>query len=283
MGTPHLYLNSQAWEGLVIDATFVEYLIGRGLSEASTSTYSRYVAQAEKWMVDHDTTLVDALPSEVADYAGQCVKFSHSSRGQCAAALGHYWEWKGRVAAPTKAIRVPSQPEMVCRAIEDDQARDLVKVALGWHPKGLAVLFGMYLALRAEEIASAEWDRFSGDLEWYRVTGKNAKTATLPVHPILRSELEPGSGFVFPGRLGGHVVPATIWDWSKQVAAAAGIPEFTTHQLRHTALTTANDVMGDLRAVQTFARHSHPEQTAGYTRTKQTRLREVSDSLDYGL
>ncbi|KKK59417.1 hypothetical protein LCGC14_3034590, partial [marine sediment metagenome] len=70
-------------------------------------------------------------------------------------------------------------------------------------------------------------------------------------------------------------------DWTKRVASEAGIHEFTTHQLRHTALTTANDTMGDLRAVQTFARHKKPETTAGYTRTKQTRLREVSDSLDY--
>ncbi len=281
MGTPVLYLNSASWKGLVVDASFVEHLIGRGLSPKSTATYSRYVAHAERWMVAHDTTLADALPSEVAAYVSDIVKFSHSSRGQCAAALGHYWDWKGRFAPPTKAVHVPQQPDMVCRAIEDDEARDLVKVALGWYPNGLAVLFGLYLALRASEIASAEWSRFDSKFEWYTVTGKNSKTATLPVHPILRSELEGGSGFVFPGRFGGHVVSATVWDWTKQVAAEAGIAEFTTHQLRHTALTTANDNMGDLRAVQTFARHRHPEQTAGYTRTKQTRLREVSDSLDY--
>ncbi len=281
MGTPHLYINNKSWNGLTIYRAFVEYLIGRGLSEKSTSTYSRYVAHAEKWMTKHDIILADALPSEVADYVSQSVKFSHSSRGQAAAALGHYWNWKGRTDSPVKAIRVPQQPDMVCRAIEDDQARDLVKVALGWHPEGLAVLFGMYLALRAAEIAAAEWERLSSDKAWYTVTGKNAKTATLPVHPILQDELEGGTGFVFPGRFGGHVKPTTVWSWSKTVAAAAGIETFTTHQLRHTALTRANDTMGDLRAVQTFARHRHPEQTAGYTRTKQTRLREVSDSLDY--
>ena len=55
----------------------------------------------------------------------------------------------------------------------------------------------------------------------------------------------------------------------------------TTHRLRHTALTVANDTLGDLRAVQTFARHASPAQTAGYTRTRADRLRDVSDSLDY--
>ena len=133
-----------------------------------------------------------------------------------------------------------------------------------------------------EEIAAAEWSRFSDDMSWYTVTGKLDKTATLPVHQMLRDELaDGGTGFVFPGRFGGHVSPATIWDWTKRVAAEVGLHNFSTHQLRHTALTTANDSLGDLRAVQTFARHKRPETTAGYTRTKQTRLREVSDSLDY--
>jgi integrase/recombinase XerD len=173
---------------------------------------------------------------------------------------------------------------MVCRAVEEPDARALLKTAVGWWPRGTAVLFGMYLALRRTEIACAEWSRFSSDLNWYTVTGKGDKTATLPVHSVLRDELgsvDRSGRWVFEGRFGSHVTPATIWSWSKEVAAAAGIEEFTTHQLRHTALTTANDNLGDLRAVQTFARHKHPDQTAGYTRTKQTRLREVSDSLDY--
>lgn len=263
---------------------FLEHLIGEGLSPKSISMYMAIVTHAEKWMRSHNTTLAWCAPSHLSDYATAHVAFSHSSRGQAAAAFRHYWSFVGRVNPPAKAIRVPPQPEMVCKAVEEPDARALTKTAIGWWPQGTAVLFGLYLALRRTEIAAAEWSRFSSDLEWYTVTGKGDKTATLPVHPMLRDELVglPRSGrWVFEGRYGSHVSPATIWAWSKQVAAAAGIPEFTTHQLRHTALTTANDNTGDLRAVQTFARHKNPDQTAGYTRTRQTRLREVSDSLDY--
>ncbi len=270
------------WERLVLNPDYIEYLIGEGLSERTIITYAQRLAVAERWAELHGVTLLDAGPSTIRAYAKECVVFSHSSRGQAVAMLRHYWEWKGRYNPPYKAIRVPLQPEMVCRAIEDDQARDLVKVALGWKPEGTAVLFGMYLALRRTEIAAAEWSRFTDDGQWYTVTGKRDKTATLPVHATLRAELEDGgTGFIFPGRLGGHVSPATVWHWVKQVAAEVGLHDFTTHQLRHTALTTANDNTGDLRAVQTFARHKRPETTAGYTRTKQTRLREISDSLDY--
>lgn len=252
-----------------------EHLIGEGLSERTITIYVRLIDEAKRHL---DLGAVKA--GELAAYAAR-LPFSHSYRGQFAAALNHYWRMIGRWDGPLRAIRVPPQPEMVCQAVEDDQARDIIKVALGWQPQGLSVLFGMYLALRRAEIAAAEWRRFSDDFEWYTVTGKNDKTATLPVHPILASELKGGDGYVFPGRFSGHVTPATIWEWTKEVGVAAGIPNLRTHQLRHTALTVANDTTGDLRAVQTFARHSKPSTTAGYTRTKAQRLREVSEALGY--
>lgn len=90
-------------------------------------------------------------------------------------------------------------------------------------------------------------------------------------------------GPLFPSRRGirPNIAPATIWTWSKEVAAAAGIVPFTTHRLRHTALTTVLDHTENLRAVQTFARHANPQQTAGYTRTTLDQLRGVADGLDY--
>jgi len=263
---------------------FREHLIGRGLSEKSIRLYMAIVVDAEDWMRQRNTTLAWSAPSHVSQYVSDRVVYSHSSRGQCAAAFRHYWDFIGRNNPPSKAVRVPPQPEMVCKAVEDEEARALIRTASGWWPKGTAVMLGLYLALRRTEIAEAEWSRFSGDLTWYRVTGKGAKTATLPVHPSLQDELRARvrKGWVFEGRFGSHVSPATIWAWTKEVARAAGLSEFTTHQLRHTALTTANDNLGDLRAVQTFARHSKPSTTAGYTRTKADRLRQVSQALDYG-
>jgi integrase len=257
-----------------VDA-YREHLIGEGLSRPTITIYVRLIEAAGRHL---DLERVTA--SELAAYSST-LPFSHSYRGQFAAALRHYWDLVERWNGPIKAIKVPTQPEMVCLAVDDDQARDIVKVALGWYPEGLAVLFGMYMALRRTEIAQAEWRRFSPGFEWYTVTGKGAKTATLPVNPILAAELKGGEGYVFPGRFGGHVAPSTIWDWTKKVGRAAGLEDLRTHQLRHTALTVANDTTGDLRAVQTFARHAKPSTTAGYTRTKQARLREVSDSLDY--
>jgi integrase/recombinase XerD len=143
----------------------------------------------------------------------------------------------------------------------------------------------MFLALRRFEIAKAEWSRFDENMEWYTVTGKLDKTATIPVHPVIREEFEPrrGEGFLFPGRLGmrDHVTPASVWGWTSTVAKAAGLGHVSTHRLRHTSLTTALDGTGNLRAVMEFARHARPETTAGYTRTTKEQLRAVSEALEY--
>ena len=70
----------------------------------------------------------------------------------------------------------------------------------------------------------------------------------------------------------------------------AGLGHVTTHQLRHTSLTTALDNTENLRAVMEFARHERPQTTAGYTRRTKERVRRsrlrmtyrgVSDALDF--
>jgi integrase/recombinase XerD len=263
---------------------YTEYLVGLGLSGKSVRLYVSHVVRADAWIRRHTHTSLDwAGPREIAAYS-QTLPDSHSTRGQVVAAFRHYWDYIERSNTPHRALRVPPAPEMVCRAITETQARDLAKTAMGWWPQGTVVLAGLYLALRRFEIAKMEWGRFDDDLEWYRVTGKYDKTNTLPVHPLLVSELEGrrNGKWLFPGRYRGrHIAYATVGTWVTQVGTAAGIPSLEPHELRHTALATANDRTGNLRSVQTFARHSKVSTTSGYTRTTSRRLREVSDSLDY--
>lgn len=264
-------------------AVFADHLMGLGLAERTVTYYVRRARHADEWLREQGSDLCRAKAALIGAYASTLPN-SHSTRGQVASALGHYWDWVDRPNPPIRAIRVPPQPLMLCRALEPDQASHLKMIASGWWPEGASVLFGLYLALRREEIAKAEWSRFDLPMEWYTVTGKNSKTATLPVHPVLRAELgrhrRPGS-WVFPGRFGSHVTPATIWDWTRLVAIEADLPYLTTHQLRHTSLATANDNLGDLRAVMEFARHADPGVTSGYTRTSARRLQDVVRALDY--
>lgn len=261
---------------------FADYLTGLGLNERTIVYYVRHARHAADYMALFGTTLATCKATLLAEWA-KTLPNSHATRGQAVAALRHYWEWTERINPPARAIRVPPAPEMVCRTLEDDETRALVKTALGWWPQGGVVLIGLYLALRRFEIAKAEWRRFDQPMQWYTVTGKRSKTATLPVHDVLRSELAPhrGNGWLFPGRFSGSVNPVTVGEWIDQVANEAGIVGLVPHRLRHTSLTWAVDSGIQLRDVQTFARHSDPAQTAQYTRTTSNRLREVVEALDY--
>jgi integrase len=265
-------------------ATFAEYLVSIGLAANTVRNYGWRLNKAERLLAELGATLLSADAFQLAAMTSQTAN-THSLRGQLRCTLKHWYEWMDRMDAPLRAIRVPPQPAMVNQALNVEDAKRLVETARGWWPEGTAVLFGMYLALRREEIAAAEWERFDDAMGWYRVTGKNAKTATLPVHPDLAAELAPhrGTGFIFPGRVGvrDHVTPATIWDWTKIVGREAGIDNLRTHQLRHTSLTTALDNTENLRSVMEFARHSRPQTTAGYTRTTKEQLRAVMEALEY--
>lgn len=263
-------------------AAFADHLYGLGLHPRTVDYYVRDIELAERWLIVHDADLETVTARLLAEYA-TTLTFSHSTRGRVAAAVSHYWEFIERPRPPARAIRVPPAPEYACRALEEDEARALAKTAIGWWPQGGTVLLGLYLGLRRFEIAKAEWSRFDNELTWYTVIGKRDKTKTLPVHPVVTADFidHRGAGWVFPGRLRGSANPATVWQWIMEVAAAAGVANVTPHRLRHTCLATANDRTGDLRAVQDFARHAKPSTTSIYTRTKQRRLREISDSLDY--
>ena len=266
-----------------------EALAALGLSQLTVYTYERLLARVERALAEIGSDLERVTAPELRAVAADFPR-SHATLTQLRGALRAAWEVLGRRDPPLWAIRTPKKPRMRCRALTEDQARALEAAAAARGDRvGLAVLIGLYAALRREEIASLRWEDFSPGEDgtpfgWATVTGKGDVTAPVPIHPVLRAELArhaKPSGPLFPGTGRDHVHSATIWEWTKRVAHAAGLPDVTTHQLRHTALTEALDRSHDLRTVQAFARHSKPETTAGYTRVTGRRLVEVASSIDY--
>ena len=249
-----------------------------GLSPKTVRLYVRMMTRFAEFLGSPSGTVtfeIDALR-----LFADTLPNSASTRSQLRAAAS-------RVAGAPKlaVLRVPTAAPMVCRALPPDQACALAHVALSRRDaRGLAVLCGLWLALRRSEIAGLHYGSFSRDAtgrRWVRVVGKGNVSAAVPVGRALDEALGGGDGWVFPSR-GAHVVPATIWEWVGQVGSEAGIPHLTPHVLRHTALATANDVTGDLRATQAFARHADPSTTAGYTRASTRRLCAVVDAAEAG-
>ena len=264
-------------------AEHVGWLLALGLAPKTARLYARNILAAQRWCADQSQDLATLAPELVVELADER-PLSHSSRTILRASLRHYWEHVGREHPPLRAIRVPPEPRHVCRAQEEDDARILAKAARGrGDRKGLAVILGLYQAMRREEIATAQWS-WLRDAGHIRVVGKGTKERRIPLHPVAAEALSgaPRWGdYIFAGRFGGPVTPATIWAWVREVSEDAGVPVVPPHVLRHTALATANDNTGDLRAVQAFAGHAKPETTAGYTRANGRRLAAVVASLDY--
>ncbi len=258
-------------------------LMGLGLAPRSVALYAAVIQKAVSYFVERGWDLGRATPEQVANYASTLL-LTFGVRSTLRIALGHFWGFAEHPKPPLKAIRCPPKPAMVCKALDDDDARLLAKTARGRHDRqGAAVVLGLYQGMRREEIASTRWDSFDGR-GWITVVGKGAKSRTIPVHPateVALSFLPQSSEWAFPGRIEGHVTPASVWNWVRTVADDAGVGLVRPHWLRHTCLATQNDNTGDLRSVQHFAGHSRPETTAGYTRASRRRLLAVVASLDY--
>lgn len=269
---------------LVAAETFGSFLLAQGLSEKTVRIYAKRVDNAVLWFAERGAGLELARPTDLAAWAAE-LSPSTSTRRQARSALRYYFEWRELPDPGLKAIRVPPKPRYFCQAVSEVQASLLVASALAvGRPRGTAVLVGLYLALRAAEIASMRWDRFDQTFDNYTVTGKFEYSATLPVHPRLKEHLQGQATpypFVFPGRNTAHVNYATIWKWVREVGKRAGVQDLRPHQLRHTCLATMNDRTGDLRATSAFARHRQIETTMTYTRTTQDGLRKVMSALDY--
>lgn len=267
----------------------VDDLMGLGLSERSAYLYSRLIVRAAVQLEAAGTDLMACGAADVARVAAAWPN-SHSARAQLRAALLKAWDHLEREHPPIRAIRIPPKPRARCKALPEGSAEQLERAA--WardDDRGLAVLIGMYAALRRLEIARLRWEDVTVDEHgrpvWLRVHGKYDLVADVPIHPALAEALtrrRRPTGWLFPGRYGGSVCANTIWEWVRKVADEAGLSQVPTHVLRHTALAEANDRSHDLRTVQEIARHSRPEITAGYTRVKDARMLEVIAMIDYG-
>jgi Phage integrase family len=64
-----------------------------------------------------------------------------------------------------------------------------------------------------------------------------------------------------------YAQPLTLWTWSKvvrQIALAAGVPQFSTHTLRHLCLTDLARMGWEVHAIAAFAGHRHTDSTLTY-------------------
>lgn len=266
---------------------FEEWAIGAGYARRSVRLYAGQLLRAQRFFEEHGADIDDVPPTLVRQYA-ETLRRTLATQALLRSSLRAYWASIDRPQPPTGAVRLPKARRMVCRALDEPQAGLVAtRAAARGDREGLATLLALYAGLRRAEIAALRWSDIRGD--HLSVIGKGDVVAEPPLHPVLSGAIEryrlrpgPTTAFVFPGRFGGSVTPATVWGWIRSVADEAGAGPVPPHVLRHTCLATALDATHDLRAVQELARHARPETTAGYTRVRRDRLVATVLAVQYG-
>lgn len=127
----------------------------------------------------------------------------------------------------------------------------------------LMVRLGAYAGLRACEIATVHRDNLHRDLVGWslRVTGKGGRVRDVPLDETTAHAIKQHPGWVFPGRIDGHLSPHYVSKLlSRHLANATG------HQLRHRYASAAYARGGrDLLAVRDLLGHASVATTQIYT------------------
>lgn len=225
----------------------------------------RRLAHERRDVGPYDLTFEDLI-SWLADHA-----WAAETRRSYRASLRGFYGWAhamGRVATNPAYALPPITPRRgLPRPVPDDVVIDALDRA-GVRER-LMVLVLSETGIRRGELAQLHADDVERDLVGWslRVRGKGARERLVPITNELARIIrladtaQAGAGWVFPGKIDGHLSARRVGELVGDVLGGG----WTAHTLRHRFATLAYSVERDLRAVQELLGHSKPETTATYT------------------
>lgn len=186
--------------------------------------------------------------------------------------LARWADWIGRPEL-TAGIRRPPAPFAHPDPMPEVDLQRLLRHLRSTPREYAWVVLGAYAGLRAAEVA-----RFGSHQlgpEHLRLTGKGARTDTLPIAPVLATALRPWAHV--DGRYW-TVCPDTVSHLIHARAADIGI-RLRFHQLRHRFGTAVYRETRDLLLTQRLMRHRNPQTTAGYAAVGDDAARLAVDQI----
>jgi integrase len=204
--------------------------------------------------------------------------WSPNTRAVVRASMSVFYRWAvdneylpKNPAAKLMSVRVPAgKPKPASDAALEQafaQASPTVK---------LMVRLGEKCGLRAMEIAAIHTRDIEQDELGYtlRILGKGAKVRMMPLTDDFALEiLDRPAGFVFPGKVEGHLSPAYV----SRLVSKVLPPGVTAHKLRHRFATKAyRGSDNNLRAVQELLGHSSVSTTQVYAGIGDDQLRQAA-------
>jgi integrase/recombinase XerD len=202
-------------------------------------------------------------------------------------------------ADPAKAVRPPTPPRRLPRAVSIPEVERLLQIA-GDAPAQrrdralLELLYGT--GARISEAVGLDVDDIElpglPGIATVRLAGKGGRQRIVPVgsyaqvaleaylvqaRPALAASARSGqpSPAVFLNARGGRLTRQGAWGALRAAAARAGLAEMSPHVLRHSFATHLLDGGADVRVVQELLGHASVSTTQIYTLVTVDKLREV--------
>lgn len=250
----------------------IDHMRLRNLSPRTLEVNRNTLRRLARWL--EPTPLAEATEDDLNQWAMSLERLAPRSRYASLSRVTCFYGWchdAGLLDAnPARKLPRPKVPRSVPRPIPEQRLAE----ALADAPADIYcfLLLAAFQGLRRCEVASLQRDsiRDDNDPPVLIVMGKGAKERVVPLHPVVWEALQayglPRRGPVFRRRDGQHGAPSAhaVGLLANRYLHDQGIPE-TFHTLRHRAITVLYGLCLDIRVAQTFAGHSSPQTTAGYT------------------
>lgn len=259
------------WATLI--AAYLEWLEG-GLVADGTMKLRRY--QLERFAAAVGVAPADVQLDHVTAYfAGH--RWSASTVRSYRAGIRGFYKWgvllghlehdptalMRPVKAPTR-VRPPASEASVAEGLASADARVRLMVRLGAE-----------VGLRAMEIAAVHAGDVLDDFVGYSlvVHGKGSKERLVPIEPDLAHAIRACAGYLFPGRVDGHLSAK----WVSKLLSRS-MTHATGHQLRHRFGTVSYESSRDLRAVQELLGHASSATTEIYVHVDSAAKRRAASA-----
>jgi integrase/recombinase XerC len=265
--------ESVGWDKAIL--SYTEWLIASGASKNTLRLRDHYLRRLAKttdspWSVDIDD-LIGLLATP-----GWATETRRSARS----AVRGFYRWAtdtGKLTVdPSRALPAIHAPQGTPRPTP--QPIVAAALARAEDRERLMILLALLAGLRRSEIAQVHTRDIVPDLIGVsvRVIGKGGKTRTIPLHPELAQAIGGRTGYLFPGKIDGHISADRV---GHLLAAVLG-DGWSAHTLRHRFATQAYACAHDLFAVQRLLGHSQPQTTLRYTQVADDSLRAAIRGLD---
>lgn len=275
----------------------------RGLALNTCLSYRRDLIQYLDYLEERRTTLEESSRIHVQGYLLHLKKLERASAtiSRSLVSIRSFYQFliaEGIVSrdpssgmeAPKLERRMPS----VLSVSEVDKLLDAPRTDTAYGLRDKAMLELLYATgIRVTELVSLDREHVYLEMGFIRCRGKAEKERLIPLNPEAAhwlgryiQEALPGwerggkiadsAAVLFPNHLGGRLTRQGFWKIIKKHAQDSGIDAgITPHTLRHSFAVHLLDNGADLKAVQEMLGHADLSSTIMYTRSSQTRMKDV--------